>query len=166
MIVGHVGLALVGASQRPRVPLTLLVAVSFGPDLVQIALGASGIGDPGELRSHALAPAVLWASGVALLYHLVSRDARAAGLLFLVYLSHLPADYITGHKPSWPSGPTIGLGWYAQPILDFTVEALVLLYGYVLWRRTATPHRARTTSILAVLLLLQLLFDLRRLELL
>jgi amino acid transporter len=68
-----------------------------------------------------------------------------AAAVWLTYVSHWPADYITGLKPTWPGGPTVGLYLYARPIPEFFVEAVVKVYQHYnqrkIFHQVVKPYR-------------------------
>jgi hypothetical protein len=105
----------------------------------------------------ALAGSVTWAR---------VRSGRAVALVVAAWLSHWPADWPTGLKPTYPGGPWLGLRWFERhPWLDLVVEGALLVVGWLLWRRTLpAPQSPRARVVapvaLAALLLLQLTVDL------
>jgi hypothetical protein len=40
----------------------------------------------------------------------------AAATVMMVYLSHPVLDYVTGNKPLWLGGPSMGLGVIQRPV--------------------------------------------------
>jgi hypothetical protein len=83
-----------------------------------------------------------------------------------VVVSHVLLDYLTGIKPTWPGGPTIGLELYRYPILDLAAETAVIVFGWMVYRSSLpeTPGTLRwSTVMLALLLLLQVGVDLGKL---
>jgi hypothetical protein len=168
MYVGHVGAAL-GAKRFSRgIGLGVLVIATYAPDGVDVGLCLAGRSNPVEMLSHSL-PAVACLALVAFAgYGIFSRDWRAAAVLAGVVISHMLLDFITGHKPTWPGGPMIGLGLYSHPIADFVAEAIVLTIGASLYARTLTPGRRQwldASIILGTLLLIQLAIDIAHLML-
>jgi hypothetical protein len=75
------------------------------------------------------------------LYGLKTRDWTAALIVAGVILSHMLLDWITGYKPTWPGGPTIGLELYSHPVADFIVEGALIVVGAVLYGRTLPPRQ-------------------------
>lgn len=166
MVTGHVGLAMLAHSADRTVPLRVLVAAAFAPDVVQMLLKFARLGDPGGMRSHSIPAVLALAVASVLVYAVAFRRARGGLYVALVCAAHLPADYMTGSKPSWPGGPWIGLGLYAWPLLDLVLEGLLVGTGCMAWQRRPDGKRvvpARTAmSAFAFLLAAQLLFDLRQ----
>ena len=80
------------------------------------------------------------AAVLALASYLVTWDRGVAALCGSVAVSHLRADYVTGLKPTWPGGPTIGLDLYSRPLGDLAVETGVLVFGWLLYRRSLPPE--------------------------
>jgi nitrate reductase gamma subunit len=69
------------------------------------------------------------------------------------------ADYVTGLKPTWPGGPFIGLEVYRHPAVDFGIEAIVIVLGWMIYRRSLPADRRDSSPVnvmLFCLLLLQL----------
>jgi hypothetical protein len=93
----------------------------------------------------------------------VDDDApgRGAIIAFFAYVSHWIADLFTGYKPTWPGGPVVGLGWYSHPRRDFALESLVVVAGWILWRRSLPDARGKPLAwaLLAALLALQAAAD-------
>ena len=161
MIVGHLGVAATARSAWRRASLPWLLVACASPDLVDIAFALAGVCNPYGLYSHtvhsvALQGAVL--GGAALLVTGSRTTALASALMVLL---HLPPDLITGHKIFWPGGPMVGLYLYQYPLLDFLVEAPILILGWWLLRRSrSAPRWATSVLVLAVLLAGQAALDL------
>jgi hypothetical protein len=135
---GHAGLALYAKSRRPGVAIALLVPVAFAPDWIQWALAELGISRNPSL-SHSLVSVVIGACLAACAYGLVTRSTADAAIVGLTYLSHWPADFITGVKTIWPNGPEFGLILYQYPAVDVVVESLVILLCWIAYRRSLEP---------------------------
>ena len=86
-------------------------------------------------------PILGWALVVGVMAFVGWRSFATASTLFATYLSHLPADYITGRKPLVPGAPLLGLGLYDRPRWDFAVELIVILVGWLLWRTSLLRER-------------------------
>jgi len=168
MYVGHVGAALGAKRFGRRIGLGVLVIATYLPDWVDVGLCVAGKSNPLEMLSHSV-PAVAFLALVAFAgYGIVTRDWRAGAVLAGVIVSHMLLDFITGHKPTWPRGPTIGLGLYSHPIADFIAEAIVLTIGAALYAHTLTSRkrpRADASMMLGALLLIQLAIDIAHLML-
>ena len=137
MYAGHAALATLAKGARPRVPIALLVPVAFAPDWIEWFFDA--IGHRNREISHSLVSVAIGASLVALVYLLATRQRLDAAAVWLTYVSHWPADYITGLKPTWPGGPTVGLYLYARPFQEFCVEAVVIIVCWFAYRRSLPP---------------------------
>ena len=163
MYAGHVGIALGAKGIRRTVPLWLLILASQLPDWTDAALCFAGVRTtvPG-MYSHSLLAIAILAVVAACIAALTSQDKRSIALVAALVVSHALADYITGDKASWPGGPLIGLRLYHHPLLDFLLEAGVILAGWFLWRRSLDPERRSSKpafTLLGVLLLLQFAAD-------
>lgn len=156
MYVGHVGIALAMRRLPGAPPLWLLVLAAQGcdwGDTVLAALGrlGSGLTDP-AWQPHGLVPLAGGAVVAAVVGLLVGSGGRGAALAALAYLSHWAADFLTGTKPTWPSGPLVGLHLYDRPLWDLTLEVAVTLVGVALWLGTVpggrrVPGASRTASL-------------------
>jgi hypothetical protein len=157
---GHVGIAIGAHGLRRAIPLWLLILASQLPDWGDAAVCFAGIpvSFPGMLTHSVPAVSVL-ALVMAGVYYAASRDGQGAGLVAVVVVSHMLADYFTGIKPTWPGGPLVGLQLYRQPILDFVLEAGVIVGGWLVYR-TSFPLEKRSSTrvafVLAALLIIQL----------
>ncbi len=137
MYAGHVALAMLAKGVRPRVPLAVLVPVAFAPDWIEWILAV--FGRQNRQLSHSIVSVVIGATVVAALYWLVSRAPWDAAIVWLTYVSHWPADFITGFKPTWPGGPIVGLGLYGDPVADVAVEWSLILICWFVYRRSLPP---------------------------
>lgn len=156
MYVGHLGFALLARRTTPPVPLPALVLAAYAPDIVQLALRMTGIGDPDQIRSHTVPSVVLTALAASLVAIARVRGegrARAAVVAALTVLSHLPADYLTGCKTVWPGGPRIGLELYGRPRWDFVVETGFVGLAALACFGPRLTSVARVAAMLAALLL-------------
>jgi hypothetical protein len=153
VIVGHLGVAAAARSAWQRASLPWLLVACVSPDLVDVAFALAGVCNPYGLYSHTVHAAALQAAvlgGAALLVTGSRATALASALMVLL---HLPPDLITGHKIFWPGGPMVGLYIYQYPLLDFLVEAPILILGWWLLRRSRSAPRW-ATSVLVLLALL------------
>jgi hypothetical protein len=134
MLVGHFGIAQLGKAIRREIPFAWLVVAVYLPDLVRVPLTA--LTKYHEIWSHSI-PAVSGLALVAAVLYLV-RGGRvlAAAVIAVACLSHWPADYFTGCKPTTFNGPWFGLISYRRPISDLLVECGLLIVGWVAARRT------------------------------
>lgn len=158
MYGGHIGVALGAKGMRSTIPLWVLLIATQLPDWVDSAVCATGISSspPSGMLSHSLPAIAVLAAALSFLWYASARDAPGAGLVALIVISHTIADYATGLKPTWPGGPLIGLQLYQRPMIDFIVEAIVIVAGWSIYRRSLEPDRRKSGP--AVLLLTSLLF--------
>ncbi|HZF67448.1 MAG TPA: hypothetical protein VEZ47_05395 [Gemmatirosa sp.] len=168
MYAGHVGIALALRRVPGAPPLWLLALAAQGPDWGDLLRELVGPlpGDPVWWLPHALPLLLAGAALAGALAWWQVRSGRAVALVAAAWLSHWPADWLTGLKPTYVGGPWLGLRWFEQrPWLDLAVEGALLVVGWLLWRRTLPtppPPRARAVASLALaaLLVLQLTVDL------
>jgi hypothetical protein len=152
MYIGHLGIALAGKGLRRTAPLWLLVVATQGCDWVQaVACVAAPVG-ASAMWSHSILVVAALAAALWLASYLLTKDHLGAALIGAVAVSHVLADYVTGFKPTWPGGPTIGLGLYAYPLGDLAVETAVLVVGWLLYRRSL-PNESRSSRLTWALLL-------------
>lgn len=135
MYAGHAGLALYGKTFRPRVPMAVLVPVAYAPDWIQWLLTAAG-GPHNPSISHSIVSVIIGATIAAGIYWGVSKSAADAAIVGLTYLSHWPADFITGSKAIWPNGPEVGLNLYQHVAADVIVESIVVVLCWLAYRRS------------------------------
>jgi len=162
MYIGHVGVALVAKRARTSIGLLALLVATYTPDWVDGGLCLAGFYNPQAMLSHSVPAVVLFALVGFTLYGLKTRDWTAALIVAGVILSHMVLDWITGYKPTWPGGPTIGLGLYAHPVADFIVEGALIVVGALLYGRTLPPRQRPWIDVsvmLGALLALQLAID-------
>jgi membrane-bound metal-dependent hydrolase YbcI (DUF457 family) len=160
LFAGHAALALLVKGMRPRVSLALLVPVAFAPDVVEWI--AYGLGYYNREISHSLVSVGIAATVVALIYYLATRVAPGAIAVWLTYVSHWPADFITGRKPTWPGGPTVGLMLYSHAPVDALVESLLVVLCWLAYRRLLPEADRRRAGSIAVpfgLIAMQIAFD-------
>jgi hypothetical protein len=162
MYIGHVGAALAGKRARRSIGLLVLLVATYVPDWVDTGLCLVGSFTPAEMLSHSIPAVVLFALVGFVLYGWRTGDWAGAGVLAAVILSHMFFDWITGDKPTWPGGPTIGLQLYEHPIADFIVEGTIIAVGGILYADTLPPRRSPWIDIsimLGALLAMQLAMD-------
>jgi hypothetical protein len=159
---GHVAVALLGKASRTRIPLWLLVLAAQACDWLDIVADALLHRRDHVMLTHSLAAILVCAPVVGAAALWLTRSRGAALLVTLVYLTHLPLDYVTGLKPTWPGGPMLGLAIYDRPLEDFALEGLMVLFAWAAYcasLRSPRP-RAALAALLLSLLLLQLAGDL------
>jgi hypothetical protein len=160
---GHVGVAIGAHGLRRTIPLWFLVVASQLPDWADAAACLAGLRTtvPGMLTHSIPAVAVLGVA-FAIAWYAVSRDVFGMLVVLAVVLTHVLGDYFTGIKPTWPGGPLIGLQLYRQPVLDFALEASVVLIGWLFYRKSFPPEKRSSRDVilmLVVLVLIQLAAD-------
>jgi hypothetical protein len=160
MYVGHMGFALGAHGIRRVVPLWFLVIASQLPDWTDAGFCLAGVRPsvPGIL-SHSIPAIAALAVAAAIAYAAAARDMSGMLLVAAVVVSHAIGDYFTGIKPTWIGGPMIGLQLYKKPFVDFVVESIVVLGGWVIYRRSLPPDRRSIEpvfTLLGVLLVVQI----------
>lgn len=162
MYIGHVAAALAAKRMRASIGLFALLVATYTPDWVDSGLCLARVSNPLGMLSHSIPAVALFALIGFTVYALRTRDWTAALVVAGVILSHMLLDWITGDKPTWPSGPMIGLKLYGHPVADFVVEGVLIVIGVALYRRTLPPGRTPWTEVslmLGALLVLQLGID-------
>ena len=159
MYVGHVGLALGAYGLRRSAPLWFLVVASQLPDWTDAAFCLAGVRPAVQgILSHSFPAVAVLALLAAIVYAAFMRDAGGMLLVAAVVISHAAGDYLTGSKPTWSGGPMIGLMLYRKPLIDFVIEAAVILGGWLIYRRSLEPERRSAEpvyTLLAALILIQ-----------
>lgn len=142
MYVGHVGIALGARGLGRSIPFWLLIVASQLPDWADAAFCVAGVRTvvPG-MYTHSLPAAAFLALAAAAGYTVYERDILGIVTVASLVLSHIATDYLTGIKPTWSGGPMIGLELYRLPLIDFVIEAAVILAGWLLFRRSLPVHR-------------------------
>jgi hypothetical protein len=158
MYTGHLGIALAAKRVRPSVPLWVLIASTQACDWVDAVGWLVGHDDTASSRwlvfgdwtaqmvSHSVPAVLAIAAVLAGVYYARVRDGAGAAIVAVVALSHVPADYLTAVKPTWPGGPRIGLSLYAHPIADLLAEGAFVGAGWLLYRRTLPQGRGATSA--------------------
>lgn len=132
MRLGHAGVALAAKSFSPRVPLWFLLGAAYGPDIVELTFRV--FGQYNTEISHSLVSVGVCATLVSAGYAIWQRDLSGAVAVWLTYVLHWPADFITGHKPTWPGGPIVGLDFYTHRKLVWIVDLAALGAGWLIYR--------------------------------
>jgi hypothetical protein len=151
---GHVAIALAVRGVRRDVPLWVLVLAAQGPDWVEVLCGGFGTRERIQLWSHAFPFVLVGAVAAAIIVRLSIRASGPAWITFAVYLSHPLADLVTGYKPLWLGGPSVGLQFIDRPVPDFIVQGSLCLLGWLLYRRSLPPHVRRRVIVAAPLVTL------------
>ncbi|HEX4682648.1 MAG TPA: hypothetical protein VH277_08075 [Gemmatimonadaceae bacterium] len=144
MYAGHAALAALAKGRRPRIPIALLVPIAFAPDWIEWIADAFGYHD--RMLSHSLVSVGIGSTVVGLIYWGVTRQPGDAGVVWLTYVSHWPADFITGMKPTWPGGPQVGLMLYGHPLGDAAVESVLVVICWLVYR-ASLPEPSRSRAI-------------------
>jgi hypothetical protein len=162
MVTGHLATAYLARTRWHRAALLPLLVASIVPDLADFALPQGDQCHTScELYTHAMPAVFVLALGAGVLvwaiYHRRTTAILAGGLVLL----HVCMDLITGFKPYWPGGPSIGLQFYGHPLWDFLLESVIVIGAWTLLRRTkGAPRLAVHPAALGALMLLQAGFDL------
>ena len=154
MYTGHVAIALATRGVRRDLPLWLLVVATQACDWVELIVHPFTWRTDTEVYSHAYPFVIAAALAVAAPVWWWKRSVSAAAIVMMVYLSHPLLDYVTGYKPLWLGGPSMGLGFIRRPEADFLVQGLVCLLGCAIYWRSRPATRRRHVSAVAPLLLL------------
>ncbi len=165
MYVGHAGVALGAKRFAPSVTLAALIFAAYLPDWVDAALCVTGKYHNAQMLSHSV-PAALVLAALAGATQVRRADRGAFFIVAATVISHVLLDYITGIKPTWPGGPLVGLQVYSLPVVDFAVEAAVIVAGWLLYKQTVPASTNRWNSpvtMLIALLFMQAAVDVQRL---
>ena len=154
MYIGHFSFALAIKGRRSHLPLLLCLIAVIAPDLVAIIVDLSG----SDIYSHSLVSIATLALAAALLTRIYLGEARDSFWVGALVVSHLPADWLTSRLALWPDGPVWGAELYARPGVDFILESMLAVAGWVVYRRSlpeAAASRPLAWAPLGVLLALQ-----------
>jgi len=170
MFAGHLAVAMAAKHVEPRAPLGVLVAASFGIDLLWPVLLLAGLEsvtvEPGATAftplsfdsypwSHSFVTVLLWGGVAGLAMRRIGWSARVASLIGAVVVSHWVLDFVT-HRPDlplWPGGPVVGLMLWNSVPATLIVEGVMLIGGAWLYARAA-PARDRLGTVGLVALVL------------
>jgi len=159
MFAGHLGVAFAAKVAEPEARLGVLVAASFGLDLIWPIFLVAGIESVSvapeataftPLRfdsypwSHSLAMVLGWSVLAWVLVRWFGGSRRVATVVGAVVLSHWVLDFVT-HRPDlplWPGGPEAGLGLWDSIAGTFIVEGALFLGAVSLYVMTF-PARDR-----------------------
>ena len=152
MYAGHVGVALGAHGLRKAIPLWFLIIASQLPDWTDAAFCLASIrpSTPGIL-SHSIPAVSLLALVAAVAYVIAMRDPAGMLVVAVVVLSHAAGDYLTGLKPTWSGGPMVGLMLYHRPLVDFAIEAFVVIVGWTVYRRSLSVDRRSSEPVFTLL---------------
>ena len=168
MYAGHIGVALAAKRAWPLVPLWMLVIASELPDWADAGLCIAGVRTPVYgMMSHSIPAVFVIAITAAMLAVVIEQPhpvvVRYAFLAVgMMVMLHAVADWTTGLKPTCPGGPMIGLELYRWPVVDFILEAVVIVLGWRAYRATLPSGRRASRAsflLLGSLLILQLAAD-------
>lgn len=149
MYAGHAALALYTKSRRQRLSLLLLVIVAYAPDWIEWIVQAAHVPyDSAAVISHSIVSVLIGSTVVAAIALLARAPWVDAIALWLLYVSHWAADFITGLKPTWPGGRMVGLQMYDHPRWDFLIEAIVVVVAWIAYRRSLPPSPRRGVAVL------------------
>ena len=158
MFVGHYGPSFAIKSVRPEIPLWLLfiavqlvdvawaILVLMGVEKVRIVPGITA-SNPFDLYympfTHSLVAAIFWSVAAALLVRpLLGLTTLAAAVwVGAAVFSHWVLDLLV-HRPDLPlydDTMKVGLGLWNHPVIAFSVEAVLLFGGMVLYLERTTP---------------------------
>lgn len=154
MFAGHVAVALAARRVRDDLPLWSLVLAAQACDYVEWFARYFMTRPDASLYSHAYPFVVVAALIAAAAAWAWKRSLGASLLVLMLYLSHPPADYITGFKPLWWHGPMVGLHFVERPAEDFVIQGIVCIVGWAIYLGSLPPARRRQLVALTPLLFL------------
>lgn len=152
MYTGHIGIALGAKGCQEKVSLWLLCIAALMPDLIDFSaqIFHSDTSSwthtlPGMLAAAALFFAAGW---------IATRTIAASVLVGVVAASHVLVDLLTSRLALWPGGPLAGLHWYRRPMLDFGVEAAIVVSGWLFYGRSLPTGKRFSPASLAIVVML------------
>jgi hypothetical protein len=151
---GHAAVALALKAQDSRVPIVPLTIACFGPDWLQWLLGLVLEHPAMSPHTHSVSAVIVSAFAAAGLFAILSPrpSMRVPGArwIFIGWLSHWPADFVTGRKPLTGLNDLVGLHLYARPWVDLAVESAVVVLGCVLYARRYARGRGQRWVVIAL----------------
>lgn len=153
MYMGHLAVGLAAKKSAPAVPIVALVVAPIASDLGDVVLGIAGV-EHSWYYTHTVLGAVALAVVAGMIG--LALYGRVGLVLAALAATHVPLDYLTSQLAVTPSGPTIGLGLYAQPIIDLAMESIVAIAGWWIYRSSIAPERRNHGSVIAIPLVLVL----------
>ena len=161
MVMGHISFAYLARAKVARAEMLALVVASMLPDLADFALPQGN-----ECRAscllytHAFPACVVLALAAAALARGIWHRRATTIFVGVMVIVHVLLDLITGHKALWFGGPPVGLVLYRHQTLDFAVESVMVVIGWVMLRREAhAPKWAVRYVTLAAMIAIQGAFD-------
>ena len=148
MFLGHYGLALGAKGARAELPLGMLMLAAVAPDLADPLLTAVRV--QADAYTHSLPAMAVYAVSFGTFARVLGLGWRSSAWLAGVAASHVLTDYLTSRIMTWPGAPLFGLHLYAHPWADFTLEAGVLLAGWLIYRRVLVPARRNSLVSLSI----------------
>ena len=161
MFVGHYGPSFAIKAVRHEIPLWLLfvavqlldfgwsVLVLLGVEKVRIVPGITA-SNPLDLYympyTHSLVAAIVWAAAAIVLCKPLRgvRDWSVAAWIGVAVFSHWVLDFLV-HRPDlalYDDRAKVGLGLWDHPVIAFSLEALVLFGGMILYLGRTQPLNA------------------------
>jgi len=171
MFAGHLGAGLLLKKPAPSANLGALFLAALGLDVilwVLILFGVESLHVPTDYRhmsditfdfpwSHSLVAAIAWSAIAFLAAMAVFRGKQiVAFVIAAAVFSHFVLDWLV-HVPEMPvlgqNSPKLGLGLWKNLPVALTVEPLIVAVGLWVYLRTAQLSRARTITLVALVVL-------------
>lgn len=152
--IGHLAAGFAARRMDKKVPLSVLLAVSWLLDLLYFVFAFAGLeslanlSKPGAVStpwSHGLCMSLLWSVAAGLLAGRIYHSQRTGVVIGLVVFSHWILDFISWNNLLlfFNGSPQVGLGLFSSPGGSFFfVEFGLFLAGlavYLTGRRRSTP---------------------------
>lgn len=169
MYAGHAALALVLRSRYPDVAMLPLAAACYGPDLIETAFMIPTPRAGMAVYTHSIPALVIGALLAAGTYALFTKRRGDALAIFLGWMLHWPADFLTGLKPILGLETRVGLDLYHLPFADFALETACVVAACAVYARRFAPAARERRWVVALgcaLIMLQagLIWALSRLD--
>ena len=161
MYCGHAAIALVIKTRWPSTPMVPLTLACYGPDFIDLAFMIPHPRAGTGVYSHSVPSVLLCASIAAILFAALEKGPGALAI-FAGWLTHWPADALTGLKPILGVSTTIGLDLYHFSVMDALLETSVIGVAcwYVARSMGSSARQRRIVLIMGTLLTVaQLAFD-------
>jgi len=174
LFIGHYSVSFAAKRFEPQLPLWLLFLAVQLVDIIWSIFIFTGIekasvshevaGTPLDLYympyTHSLLGALLWSAIAFLIIRYVpiikNRNFSKAFIVSIAVFSHWLLDLIvhTSDLPLWLNTFKVGLGFYENAILSFSLEVVLLIVGFLIYLRSLTGKGKRITGLSILLIVM------------
>ena len=157
MYTGHAAIALVIKTRWPSTPMVPLTLACYGPDFIDLGFMIPHPRAGTGVYSHSVPSVLLCASIAAILFAAMQKGPGALAI-FIGWLTHWPADALTGLKPIYGMTTSVGLDLYHVPVMDAILETAIVSGACWLFARSVASG-VRQRRIVVIMGALSLYLD-------